>query len=354
MSQPENTPDPRSENNPGTTHAAAGKSRRGSGLLVTFLIVLLIVSGVTAFAGWKFWQEIESAILASNADTGSLKASQRQLENDVNRLQNALVTRQQLDDAITTSAQNLLQVNDRISQTERAVETLRQATAGGNTSMVRAEARYLVQIANDELLLRGNTANALRALHTADTRLRDAGSALFGNVRASIAQNILALESLPDPDITGMALTLASLANAVDSLPLRTPGDVSNDDEEVLPEDASAWERFKAATKRLFGTVVTVRHDANPRPFVTPGQEYFLLRNLELKLESTRLSLLMGDADNFQAGADVSLRWLELYFDTNDSGVDAAREQLLLMRAATLPTDFPDLSETLYMLEAGE
>ncbi|MEE8119137.1 MAG: uroporphyrinogen-III C-methyltransferase, partial [Gammaproteobacteria bacterium] len=206
----------------------------------------------------------------------------------------------------------------------------------------------------DELLLRSNVGNALAALRAADTRLRDAGNALFSNVRAKLAQDILALESLPDPDITGMALTLASLANVVESLPLRKADSPHNTGEEALPDEAGAWQRFKAATKRLFSSVVTVRHDTDLRPFVTPEQEYFLLRNLELKLESTLLSLLMQDTANFQAGADVTVEWLERYFDTSDSAVAAAREQLLIMRDNELPATFPDLSGTLRLLEIAE
>lgn len=333
--------------------APATKARSGGGgALGMVLAILLVLVGSLGFIGWKLWNEFQAMELASSADAAGLRTSQRELQSQVQELQAQLAAQVTVAESLEDIRREVRQFNDRLQQVERGMETMRQATRGGDLARARAEARFLVQMASDELQLRGNVDNALQALNAADARLRDSGDPSVAAIRAQLAEDRLALESLPDIDITGTSLSLASLANAVGGLPLRQAGEPVRDEEPGLPADASTWQRFKAATGRLFGNLVTVRREEDPRPFIAPGQEYFLVQNLELKLESARLSLLMRDMDNFHATTAAAGQWIDRYFDTGDDAVAATRQQLAEMNALDLPTQLPDLSTSLRLLDA--
>ena len=178
-------------------------------------------------------------------------------------------------------------------------------------------------------------------------------------VRKKITEDILTLRSLPEPDITGMALTLEELTRQVGDLPLggvdieatqvSAAAGEQQSGEHVLPE---GWRAFFGRMWSELKTLVVVRRSesGDHGPLVLPEQQYFLVENLRLKLEAARLALLRGEYQVFHATLGSVQDWLDQYFDTESAAVTGAQETLQELMDTTLEPQLPDLSGSLKAL----
>ncbi|MCG8434309.1 MAG: uroporphyrinogen-III C-methyltransferase [Gammaproteobacteria bacterium] len=326
---------------------------RGGGAVFLFFC-LLIVAAATAAAGWYFWEQLQILQGDYETRTASNTAAINRVDAGVRTMNEQFATQETFEEFANRGARVQLQIEEQLTNIEQRLATLQKMNAGGKQEWQRAEVRHLLNIANDELQLRHNIENALYALRAADNRLRELGDPTLQAVRGQIAREILSLETLPRIDITGMALTLTSLSNIVSDLPLRSRvkiadlPQVNSDDADAAEE--SVWTRLQAAIDRVFTSLVTVRRDEDVKPLLSPGEEFFLYRNLELKIESTRLALLAHDADNFRVGVAATYTWLEQFFDINHPAVQGFLSELDKMSQAQLSPELPSISGSLELL----
>ncbi|HET9680150.1 MAG TPA: uroporphyrinogen-III C-methyltransferase, partial [Gammaproteobacteria bacterium] len=218
----------------------------------------------------------------------------------------------------------------------------------------RAQVLYLLHLAQDELSLAGNVATALAALQAADAQLRRWPGANLQAVRAKIRNDIAALQALPNPDITGMALTLNALAAQATTLPLRAQ---APDNYHALPEAAAGaeqgfWQRLWRGLSNSFSAMVSVRRNATPvKPLLTPNQEALVYQHLALQLQTARLALLKGDYKNYRASLMAAQNGVTRWFDTSHSATQAVLAEIERLLATPLPVELPTLSATAQVLE---
>ncbi len=82
-----------------------------------------------------------------------------------------------------------------------------------------------------------------------------------------------------------------------------------------------------------------------------PEQRYFLRRNLQLKLESARLALLLDNSNAWSASLNEAAEWTRRYFDSNDAGVKEALATLDRLAGTNLLPPLPDLSSSRVLLQ---
>ncbi len=295
--------------------------------------------------------ELQSRI---DGNRSSIDANQQQL-----RRLSQLETLKQEIGAIRSEVDNAIAVRQRIEAEQQALNTAlkEMSTTLGRTTLAwrLAEIEYLLIVANTRLTLERDHRTALAVLQTVDQKLRAIGDPAFVPVRQSIANEITALKAMVAPDITGLALTLASLVGRVEDLPLRdaphvrTAGSVvGNGEENTQPLD---WANIPGAIWRdIRGLVVVRREDKPIEPLRAPEEAWYLRQNLQLKLEQARLSLLRHETALFHQLLDEATHWLKAKFDEESAAVQGMLESLQNLQQADLQPSLPDISDSLRVL----
>jgi uncharacterized protein HemX len=247
----------------------------------------------------------------------------------------------------------LRELSARADALERELAALRSRTEQGRASFAMAEARHLVRLANEQLHLARDPVRAAAALRAADARLAALGDASTAAARAEIARGIAALDALPRTDPTGLALALLTLGEKAQRLPLRTRlPDAAPAAPPEAAAPASAWDHFVERVQLAFRGLITVRRaPGGAEPLLAPDQEWFLRRNLELKLETARLAALARDGAAFRSSTRAARDWLAVYFDPAAVEVRTAVADLDAMQRIELAPPLPDLTRALTLLE---
>ncbi len=239
----------------------------------------------------------------------------------------------------------------RLQSVERSLDSLQGIPGDARDVFLLAEAEYYMQIANAQLQLAGNPELAALALEQADDRLSQLADPALTDVRRALADERAALEVMEQRDIAGVTLTLGSLAQVVESLPVQT-SDAELPDTSAAPvEDESGLDRAWQSVKNAFGGVFEYTAPTDPdRPLLTPGSEPLIRSNLALQLQAARLALLRGEQELFRQSLDDAERWLTAYFDTGSASVAGALDTVRDIRDEYRQSERPDISESLRLL----
>lgn len=300
-----------------------------------------------------------SAVDALTSRVGSGEDAVRRLEQRLNGLSNRndavadnmQAFQQQLDLRLKRQMEVFESLPGRMSNVENSMSSIQGISTGVRDSWLTAEAEYYMQIANAQLQLAGNPHLARLALLQADDRIRQLANPALTNVRRALANELQALEFINRPDIEGVTLTLASLANSVDSLPLQQDIKLPAEENPQVQGELSGMDRAMASLKSTLGDVVSVRRsDEAVRPLIAPEAAYFLRVNLSLQLQIARLALLRGERAAFQQSLDDTDKWLGNYYDTDSTKVKAARQTITEVRDSLFDIEMPDISESLRLL----
>ncbi|MBT5862509.1 MAG: hypothetical protein HOH37_06380 [Gammaproteobacteria bacterium] len=238
----------------------------------------------------------------------------------------------------------------RMSMIEDRVASLVGISAGARAAFLLSEAEYYLQIANAQLQLANNPRLASLALRMADERVTQISDPGLTAVRGAISDELTALEVMEKPDLEGATLTLAGLAEVVESLPLASVNRADEADEEIDPKQGNidrAWGSVKSAMSDL---VKVTPPDAAKLMLISPDAEYFLRNNIALQLQSARLALLRGEQAIFEQNLNDTSALLDAFFDTDNEQVSSAKVTISEVRAAVFTASVPDISGSLSLL----
>src|SRR5690606_24907973 len=119
---------------------------------------------------------------------------------------------QQARDELVRRLAALDDVPKQLQELASATQELRGRAEGPERAWSRAEAMYLLELAQRRLALNRDVDTAIVALESADARLASLRDASFAPVRQQIARELQALRGVQQPDITGISARLASFA----------------------------------------------------------------------------------------------------------------------------------------------
>lgn len=327
-------------------------------MLAVALLALLVAAGGTG-AGYYVWQQSVAARQQLESRTGEIdsalqgvRAGVQGLRGEINDIETRLGT---------ALGAELGGLREEVKDLRETVARVRTAQRQGPEPVIEpARVEHLLQIANDSLILERDVGTALAALRAADRSLRDLDNPLFAETRRRLAEEVAALESLPRPDIPGIAFALGSMQERVSSLPpaqrARPAGDAQAGGAESAQqqEEIAGWRAFlRDVWEALKGLVVVRRSEPDDAPLLKPDQRMFLTQNLYLKLETARLALLERDQRNFSASLTAARSWLERYYDTGATAVTAMLQRLEELGAADISPQMPDISGSLDALRAA-
>ncbi|MBT8084030.1 MAG: hypothetical protein HKN35_03275 [Woeseia sp.] len=326
--------------------------------VLAFLIALASAAGVgylwsqqAADQTGRLGNELESLSSKLGATTTTLQRNEQalaELQSANSQASGALdnMTRT-LDQRLGT----LEAIPGRLSNLESSLSALQGISSGLRDTWLLAEAEYYLQIANAQLQLAANAELAGIALELADERLASLGNPALTDVRRQIANELRELEAMGDVDLEGAVLTLGSLANAIETLPLKNDIKVEAADDTLPDAEQTGMARAMASLKNAMSDVISVRRsDTAVKPLLPPDAAYFLRNNLTLQLQTARLAMLRGEQTVFEESLADAAAWIGEYYDPESQAVASALQTINELRGLQLTVSKPDISGSLTAL----
>lgn len=260
--------------------------------------------------------------------------------------------RQQWSDQRADTRTNLRRLEQDLQRMQLQLQNQEQRVAAlasaDRSDWQLAEAEYLLQLANQRLLLGGEPRSALEQLQAADDILRDQNDSGLLPVRAALATDIAALKALPTLDIEGTYVAIAAIAEQVAQLrliqPLTMPAAAPESEQPEADWSGRLQQGLGSAFARLGELVQIRRRDEPYQPLLAPEYEGALRQNLQLMFEQAQMALLAGNQTLYQQSLNRARDWLTKYYtlDRDATAAQVAEIDALAERAITVV--LPDIS----------
>ncbi|MDP1651270.1 MAG: uroporphyrinogen-III C-methyltransferase [Rhodocyclaceae bacterium] len=341
-----------------STAASADQPGGGAPPLALWLAGLALLGVlVLAWLAWQGNERVESTRQELSRRLTDSDAAQREA------LANAKQNREALDALQAKVGALEAQLAEAQSQ-QLALQTMYQELSRVRDDRLLAEIEQDVSIAAQQLQMAGNVEAALIALQGAEARLAKSAQPQFLPLRKLIVRDIERLKALPGADVTGIALKLDTLLNAVPGLPLAfeqrpAPAAVAAaaaaaKPPAAVPSAPTFDQMIRAWLGELWQEVrqlVRIERIDRPDPgLLAPRETFFLRENLRLRLLAARLALLARDGRSFQSDLKQADDWLGHYFDTRASAVQDAQATLRSLIKLDVMREPAQLNETLSAL----
>ncbi|OAL59003.1 hypothetical protein A6R74_09050 [Halomonas sp. ALS9] len=332
----------------GSSQSSGGKSGGGkSGGLAIALVVILAIALV--FVAWQGWQRLDSQQqrLDELAQQTEGSASQQAVSDLESRLDSGEAER---DEALQSTLGDLRDEFDsyRSDVDETLGQVLDQLSQEQDTDereWLHAEAAYLLRLANQRLQLEGDVDGAAALLRTADARLVDADNPALTPVREAIANELAALDAVPQIDRTGLYLALNAQQQRISSLRLSQEIEEQAVTSSIEEPPTGTFQRQLARFGEELKDLVVIRHhDEALEALITPEQESYLRQSLRLVLEQTQLALLNEEKALYDASIDKALQLLNDYYDTTREETQSVITRLEELKQAEVKPELPDIS----------
>jgi uroporphyrin-III C-methyltransferase len=323
-------------------------------------IVALVALGVAVAVAGYVWveqrsglgqrvSEIRDQVGTSSSELAALSA----------RLDDVTAGRQRLNDDLDGLTERVARETEalgvlptRVDELQRTVERFVGAGDKVRESWLLAEAEHYMRIANAQLGLAGDVDVAQTALGLADDTLRELSDPRLIPVRKLLAEEIGELKGVPRPDTEGIVLSLGSLSDSLDTLPLKGAApEAFRAKPEAPAAPLTGFARALAASRAALRSLVTVRRVDDPiSPLLTEAEQSVVIRSLDLELQLARLAIMRGDAGLFRRSIDAARERVEEHFDLTSPDVQAVLESLSELSVVKLPEQLPDISGSLVTL----
>lgn len=318
-------------------------TRSGFGLAA---VAILLALGGLGLAGYTYYQKMvhgtTPAVTLDMAPSGDTAALRHALDAAVASLDDRLLQQQQRQ---TT----------RLDEQDARIAALAQspaddtATAAGTARLANmfklTEAQYLLQSANDRLVLVGDGAGALALMLAAQKVLVDVDTPAALNVRTKLNDEITALRGEPGVDVNATFMRLEKLKQDLPESPAVGAGFAATN----LPAPAgdipiSVWQQVVRKFMSLFEFR---RNTASGQRPLTLAEVDQLRLNLELLIQTAQLALLRDDARVYSESLTAARASLDAYRANNGDKVASAQAEIDQLLAVPLHRALPNVSGSL-------
>lgn len=304
---------------------------------VFYIILLALVLSPSAYLYYRITGLNDQSISNNESSSLLLKGTALQI--------------QKLENRINEQQSKIGELTNSIS------ESLQQQPVS-NVDWALAEVEFLLVIASQHLQLDHSTDTARQAMSAALTRLQAIHAPDIDMVKNQLQSDMTRLEQVKTVDTAGLSLYLSDLANRSSELPLKSADlrDLAAKDKKETSKtitESGYWHKaFSRVWTAIKGLVVIRRADEINGTILLPDERDLILKNLQIQLESARISVLVRDNRNFHASIQTVNDWLNKYFDTSQPAVANIRETLDKMATLDLSPDMPDISSSLETVKA--
>ena len=302
-----------------------------------------------ALVAWQGWQRLENQQQRIDELTQQTEsnASQQSVSDLASRLDGGEAERDEtLQGTLSELRDEFGNYRSEVDETlGQVLDQLSQEQDTDERDWLHAEAAYLLRLANQRLQLEGDVNGAAALLRTADARLVDAENPALTPVRREIANELAALDGVPQVDRTGLYLALNAQQEQVANLRLSQEIEERAVTSGIEQPPTGTFQRQLARFGQELKDLVVIRHhDEALEALVTPEQESYLRQSLRLILEQSQLALLKEEQDLYQASLDKALGLLNDYYDTDREATQNVIARLQELQQAEIKPELPDIS----------
>lgn len=322
-----------------TGRVSAAPARRGGRVLASFATLLALAA--LGLAGYPYYQRyvVGTPAPINSGELESLRTAQQRQADELARVAaEARALDARLIQQAATQAQPVVSpVVDSSSASVLPARALRIA-----------EATFLVQGANDRLLVTRDVRAALAMLLAAQTIVDQIDDSELADVRAALSGAIASLRDVVVVDIDGTFARLQELQKALPDLPMRGARFVAA--AVPAPSDAAPMSTASVAWQKFLSLFAFHRQGGAARPPLGTDEATYLRVNLGLMLQTAQLSLLRHDEVVYQQSLESVRRWFDDYLDTSATEVLAARAEIDQLLAVQVNRALPDIGAPLAAL----
>jgi uroporphyrin-3 C-methyltransferase len=282
-----------------------------------------------------------AAVAASNADRELLRAElksqasrERQAHRDLNR---------RLD--------TLNDAPQQLQELASSVEELRGRAEGPERAWSRAEALFLLELAQRRLTLDRDVETAIVALESADLRLASLKDPSFAAVRQEIAKELQALRAVQMPDTTGILSKLIGAEERASDAPVK--GILATErnafDRSKLPEGMFA--RAGAILSQTFSNLIVVRKVDDTSGSVITAEEALLRRqHLQLLFFAARTAVIRHDEQAYRTALAGARRSLGDFFDLSSPEAQSLLNEVQALEPIDIDPALPTVTNSINAL----
>ncbi|QBG36216.1 uroporphyrinogen-III C-methyltransferase [Litorilituus sediminis] len=311
-------------NNKSATSAASA-AKPSNKLAITAIAIACI--SVLASGFHYLEQQKQNAALIDNIKQQNNAA----IEKSRAQTKQQLITefKQELRQQQQAFAAELQQVSQQInSASEDKIAQLSQQVAQLETRITQRqpsdwlvhEAEYLIRVAARTMWQEKDTKAAIGLLKDADSRLAELSEPKYLPVRATIHEDIKALELMPTLQSQEAVLSLMALDKQISTLPLIGDdlGNLSTNVKELeLSSDISDWKsNLSKSWQNFLDDFIRIRpREGSVEPLISPKQQQNLKHNLSLKVQLAIWAVREGNTEVYQQALSDVQKWTSDYFD---------------------------------------
>ena len=342
---------------PASATPAPAPAKGGSSFVGWLALLLVLV--LAGAAGWSLQQgmdrekDLKRRINKLENKTGGQQAElQGQLQSLEQDIRKQLKTG--LDAANSASTNQSASLQQFSQQLDAQNQQIAAFSANDHESWLRAEAQYLLRLANQRVVMARDTDSALALLDSADGILRQLDDVSLHDVRAAVAAEQAALRAVPKVDVEGIYLRLSALVEQADRLVIFQMQE-QEDQPEAKPEEGD-WQvhlerGYEEAARKLSDYIVIRRRDVPMQALMDPQWEGLVRQNLRMLLEQAQVALLSGNQTLYVESLQRSQHWVAQFFDTDDAAAHAMSREIAQLEGQTIQVVMPNLTRSLQALD---
>lgn len=344
----------------------------GGGFPVVATLALLLVLALGGAAAWLLMeaQRRESALLDRMAmlealterevmEAGEQQAQLREL-NDVleSELQGELREGlAELEPRLAEQAGRLRELSSQLERIDGRVsehgEELARYSAADRESWQLAEVEYLLRLANQRLIMTGDTESAQALLRSADAILRQLDDTRLHDARRAVAADLAALRAVPRLDTEGLYLRLSALAEEAEQLAIF---ELPEAERRLAEAPADDWrgrlkQGYQAALQKLSDYIIIRRREVPMQALMDPQWEGLVRQNLRMLLEQSQVALLSGNARLYRESLQRARHWVAQFFESDGRAARAMDAELEQLAGEAVTVELPDISRSLRALD---
>ena len=325
---------------------AARKRPHSYSRLTTAIAVLAL-----ATAGYALWRldstrdrldQVNDLARTLDANRAALAADMRAMEERSRQTSRELAAR----------LESLSPLSKQVQDLTATVDELHGRAEGPQRAWSRAEALFLMEIAQRSLVLDRDVTTAIAALESADSRLAAARDPGLTSARQQLATDLQALRAVRVPDRTGL-LTRLSAAEA-EALHVPVKGLIAIERESNNAEDLpTGWfARARAVLRNALAGLIRVRSvDERSGSVVTADEQLVRRQHLQVLLFSARTAVVRHDATTYRGSLASARQWLGEFFDSDSPTTQALLREIQMLEAVEIDPRLPDISHTTEALQ---
>lgn len=314
--------------------------RAGSG--VSPMLVALVVLGLllAVYAHWRFGQ-FDDRIDRLRGQVAGLRGEQDRLASQMQSLQ---VRLQATQDSWRSELRGLREIPAQLGELGQSVEELRTRTEAPQRAWVRAEAMYLLQLAERRLDLEHDVPTAIIAMESAAARLATLNDPAVTEVRRQLAQEIAALRAVPVPDLPGMLVRVARVEDMAPSLPVLGMPVAQGHRTTADAQSRGPFERTLRRISQAMRDLVSLRRiEPATARLVTQEEESLRRQHLELLLFAARVAAMQSDRAAYLQSLRAAEAWLAQFFDTATPEVSTAQTEIAALAGIDIDPPLPEI-----------